>query len=81
MYYSFIALVSFHHRLQNKMYYTFIALVSSRYRLKNEIYYMHFLQKFLTTLLSIPGELTYNFERYNLVSGDITSGETDFWAT
>ena len=42
---------------------------------------MHFLQKFLATLLSIPGELTYNFERHNLVSGDITSGETDFWAT
>ena len=42
---------------------------------------MYFLQNFLATLLSIPGELTYNFERHNLVSGDITSGETDFWAT
>lgn len=81
MYYSFIALVSFHHRLQDQIYYTFIPLVSSRYRLNNEIYFMHFLQKFLATLLSIPGELTYNFERHNLVSGDITSGEADFWAT
>ena len=41
-----IALVSFHHRLQNKMYYTFIPLVSSRYRLKTRFITCTFYKNF-----------------------------------